>query len=150
MNKFLKIVKIGDMYEVRSKKGRRLGGPYKTKEDAVKRIRQIKFFERREIMSNNFYQNFAKSLLEDATTKNIAPVHKNVLNLPKGKHFWNVSLSHYINLAKKIGKAEVMRALNNLVRWNENKKPDISAKAKKIVNSLKNSKEWKNIPAKSK
>ncbi len=32
-------------YMVRSMKGRNLGGPYKTKEEAKKRLRQVEFFK---------------------------------------------------------------------------------------------------------
>jgi hypothetical protein len=34
-------------YQVVSRKGRNLGGPYKTLEQAKKRLRQVEFFKRR-------------------------------------------------------------------------------------------------------
>ena len=34
-------------YKVLSKKGKNLGGPYKTKEEAEKRLRQVEFFKHR-------------------------------------------------------------------------------------------------------
>jgi hypothetical protein len=41
------IKKVKDGYEVVSKTtGRNLGGPYKTREEALKRLRQVEFFKR--------------------------------------------------------------------------------------------------------
>jgi hypothetical protein len=33
-------------YRVLSSKGKNLGGPYKTREEALKRLRQVEFFKR--------------------------------------------------------------------------------------------------------
>ncbi|HYL09927.1 MAG TPA: hypothetical protein VEU31_04250 [Candidatus Acidoferrales bacterium] len=42
------IKKVKGGYEVVSKTtGRNLGGPYKTREEALKRLRQVEFFKRR-------------------------------------------------------------------------------------------------------
>jgi hypothetical protein len=42
------IVKVKGGYKVISETtGRNLGGPYKTKEEAQKRLRQVEFFKRR-------------------------------------------------------------------------------------------------------
>lgn len=42
------IVKVKGGYKVVSETtGRNLGGPYKTKEEAQKRLRQVEFFKRR-------------------------------------------------------------------------------------------------------
>lgn len=42
------IVKRKDGYHVISKKSKKnLGGPYKTREEALKRLRQVEFFKRR-------------------------------------------------------------------------------------------------------
>jgi hypothetical protein len=41
------IVQVKGGYQVLSSKGRNLGGPYKTKAEAVKRLRQVEFFKRR-------------------------------------------------------------------------------------------------------
>jgi hypothetical protein len=43
------IKKVKDGYQVVSSKGRNLGGPYKTLEDAKKRLRQVEFFKHRKI-----------------------------------------------------------------------------------------------------
>ncbi|MHB8653729.1 MAG: hypothetical protein ACYDA9_07610 [Terriglobia bacterium] len=40
------IKKISGGYKVVSKKGKNLGGPYKTKAEAQKRLRQVEFFKR--------------------------------------------------------------------------------------------------------
>ncbi len=40
------IRKVKDGYKVVSEKGRNLGGPYKTKDEAKKRLRQVEFFKR--------------------------------------------------------------------------------------------------------
>lgn len=41
------IVKKKDGYHVVSEKGKNLGGPYKMREEAVKRLRQVEFFKHR-------------------------------------------------------------------------------------------------------
>jgi hypothetical protein len=40
------IKKVKKGYQVLSTKGKNLGGPYKTREEAVKRLRQVEFFKR--------------------------------------------------------------------------------------------------------
>jgi hypothetical protein len=39
------IRKVKGGYKVLSSKGRNLGGPYKTREEAEKRLRQVEFFK---------------------------------------------------------------------------------------------------------
>jgi hypothetical protein len=39
------IRKVSGGYEVLSEKGKRLGGPYKTKEEAKKCLRQVEYFK---------------------------------------------------------------------------------------------------------
>jgi hypothetical protein len=41
------IVKTEDGYRVLSSKGKNLGGPYRTLEEARKRLRQVEFFKHR-------------------------------------------------------------------------------------------------------
>lgn len=41
------IKKVKGGYKVLSKKGKNLGGPYKSKADAEKRLRQVEFFKHR-------------------------------------------------------------------------------------------------------
>lgn len=41
------IVKLRDGYQVVSSTGKHLGGPYKTLEEAKKRLRQVEFFKHR-------------------------------------------------------------------------------------------------------
>ncbi len=39
------IVKRKDGYHVLSEKGKNMGGPYKTREEAEKRLRQVEYFK---------------------------------------------------------------------------------------------------------
>ncbi len=39
------IKKVRGGYRVLSSKGKNMGGPYKTKEEALKRLRQVEFFK---------------------------------------------------------------------------------------------------------
>jgi hypothetical protein len=41
------ILKVSGGYKVVSHKGRNLGGPYKTLQEAKKRLRQVEFFKHR-------------------------------------------------------------------------------------------------------
>jgi len=41
------IKKVAGGYQVLSEKGKNLGGPYKTKKQAEKRLRQVEFFKHR-------------------------------------------------------------------------------------------------------
>ncbi|HEV7424324.1 MAG TPA: hypothetical protein VGO21_03995 [Candidatus Paceibacterota bacterium] len=41
------ITKQKDGYHVVSEKGKNLGGPYKTREEAAKRLRQVEYFKHR-------------------------------------------------------------------------------------------------------
>ena len=41
----LMIKKVAGGYKVLSEKGKNLGGPYKTKKEAEKRLRQVEFFK---------------------------------------------------------------------------------------------------------
>jgi hypothetical protein len=41
----LMIKKVADGYKVVSSKGKNLGGPYRTKKEALKRLRQVEFFK---------------------------------------------------------------------------------------------------------
>jgi len=41
------IRKVNGKYQVFSSKGRNMGGPYKTLEEAKKRLRQVEFFKHR-------------------------------------------------------------------------------------------------------
>jgi hypothetical protein len=45
--KLAMIVKVKNGYQVLSSKGKNLGGPYRTLEEAKKRLRQVEFFKHR-------------------------------------------------------------------------------------------------------
>jgi len=81
-----------------------------------------------------------KDLIEQ-TTK-IKTEHPGILEVPEGKHFYQLPLKHYIDLAKKKGKPAIMRALLNLERWNKNRDPETSKKARELIDKLKKNKEW--------
>jgi len=104
--------------------------------------------------------------IEAAKKKEKAPSdikveHEGVLEsaFPEGDLF-KAQASHMVTLARRIGKGPVMKMLNNLVRWNKNREGDdpktkqsykaVSEKAAKIVEQLKKSKKWAEIPAMSK
>ena len=77
-------------------------------------------------------------LLESKKPKvKIKVKHPGELEVPEGKHFWQLPIKHYVNLAKRIGYAKVAKALTNLKVWNRKKHPDIAAKADKILTKLK-------------
>jgi hypothetical protein len=78
-------------------------------------------------------------------TKDIKATHPGILEIPEGKHFYNIGLDHYIKLAKKKGKGAIMKALCNLERWNKNDNPELSKKARKIIDALKKKKEWEEM-----
>ena len=60
-----------------------------------------------------------------------------VLEVPEGKKFWQLPLSHFEKLVDKKGYAKVIRALTNLEVWNKNDDPEISKKASDIADKLK-------------
>jgi hypothetical protein len=41
------IKKVADGYKVTSEKGKNLGGPYKSRKEAEKRLKQVEFFKRK-------------------------------------------------------------------------------------------------------
>jgi hypothetical protein len=92
-------------------------------------------------------QPIEKKVSEAGDTKSIKATHPGILDLPDGKHFWQVPISHYVNLAKKKGKGAIMRALTNLERWNKNKEPEIAKKARALIDRLKANKQYAAIGA---
>lgn len=80
-------------------------------------------------------------------TRSIKVEHPGILEVPVGKKFWQLPLKHFIDLAKKKGKAAVARAINNLRRWNKNRAPDIAKKAEELMNRLKANPQWQAITA---
>ena len=91
----------------------------------------------------------ARFISSAASPSTIKVKHPGVLEVPEGKDFSDLPISHYISLAKSKGKREIMDALLNLERWNSSKAPDVSANARKVINSLMSSKSWEDIPSKS-
>jgi len=68
---------------------------------------------------------------------NIKVKNPGILEIPEDKRFDKMPLSHYKSLMKKKGRAQIMRALLNLERWNKNDDPDIAEKARKLIDALK-------------
>lgn len=83
--------------------------------------------------------------------KKIKIKHPGILDVPenfmKEKGVGEI-VRRMITRAKDAGKGPIMRALNNLVRWNKDREPAFSKKMKSVVENLKKNKEWEAIPAK--
>lgn len=78
-------------------------------------------------------------LIEDAGTSNITVKNPGVSELPDGAwDDWSVEklVNHFHALAGKEGKQEVARIVNNIERWNENKNPSLSNKARSVMEKL--------------
>ena len=59
-----------------------------------------------------------------ANVKSVKVVNPGILEVPEGSHVWNLTKKHILNLIKSKGKAPVSKAVQNLLRWNKNKKAD--------------------------
>jgi hypothetical protein len=84
-------------------------------------------------------------------TEDIKVKHPDILKVPenfmKEKNIGDI-VTRMITRAKDVGKGPIMRALNNLVRWNKNTNKSFSKKMKSVVEKLKNNEKWEAIPAK--
>lgn len=119
--------------------------------EPVKRFRANRGFVLNYAEKKAFYiQKGDQIRVYEDDTENIKVKHPGLLDIPSGKNFWEVPLSHYIDLAKKKGKSAVMHGLLNLDRWNKDKHPEISSKAKAIIDKLEKNSDWKGIASKSK
>lgn len=98
-------------------------------------------------MKNKGYKpHYKESVVAEAgDTSKIKVENPGVLEVPAEKKFSDLPLKHYIDLAKKKGRAAVMRALLNLWRWNKNRAKDVSTKAKGIIDQLKANAEWQGV-----
>jgi hypothetical protein len=74
-------------------------------------------------------------LMEDTT--DIKVKHSGILGIPEDKNFWDMPIKYYKDLIAKKGRVAVIRPLLNLERWFENKRPDISKKARKIIDAIR-------------
>lgn len=93
--------------------------------------------------------NKSKQLLNLIEQVKVKVKNPGILEVPDDKNFYDLPQKHFIGLAKKKGKAAIAAALNNLVRFNVNKNPEISKKAKDLITKLTDNPLWINIPAKS-
>ena len=73
---------------------------------------------------------------------NILQDNDNLFELPKDKNFWEMPLSHYVDLVNKKGRVKIEGALINLRIFNANKNPEISQKAEDIRLQLKDKFNW--------
>ena len=60
-----------------------------------------------------------------------------VLEVPEGKDVMELPLKHFVKLVQKKGMKQVIRGLTNLEVWFKNKKPSLSAWAKKMKADLR-------------
>ena len=84
--------------------------------------------------------SLSESLNEEGDPSKIKVKHTGILEIPEDKKFIDMPISHFVDLAKSKGRAEIVRALNNLVRWHspKSKSPDekIVAKANKAKEAI--------------
>jgi hypothetical protein len=81
-------------------------------------------------------------------TEDIKVKNEGILNLPEGAFKdWAVSklVTHFIGLAKSKGVKAVMNAILNLERWNKTDNPEISTKARSVINALEGNSEWEDL-----
>jgi len=80
-----------------------------------------------------------------ANTKDIKAKNPGIMEMPEGAwDRWSVKklVAHFTTMGKKKGKPETARAIMNIERWNKNRDPALSAKARSVMNVLKKSSGW--------
>ena len=87
----------------------------------------------------------SKKYKSEASTKDIKVKHPEILEIPDNKKFYTMPISHYVKLSKEKGKKPVMTALLNLERWNKNDNPELSKKARDLIDRLKRNKEYSEL-----
>lgn len=60
-----------------------------------------------------------------------------LLEIPKDKKFWELSTSHYEDLVNRKGYQKIIRGLTNIETWNKDSNPEISQKASRIADKLR-------------
>jgi hypothetical protein len=65
-----------------------------------------------------------------------------LFELPKDKNFWDMPLSHYVDLVNKKGRVPIEGALISLRVFNANNNPDVSKRAEDIRLKLKDKFNW--------
>jgi hypothetical protein len=98
---------------------------------------------------NYLLESIIRKLSNEEVDEQAAPaikvVHPGILELPEdGFVNWGVSklVGHMVSLAKEKGKGAIMKALLNLERWNKSKNPELSAKARSVIDKLMASAKW--------
>ena len=82
-------------------------------------------------------RSLIESLKIDEKKVKIRVKHSDLLEIPKGKKFYNVPFKHYVELVNRKGYSQVARALNNLVIWHKDEHHEIGSKAQAILDKLK-------------
>lgn len=65
-----------------------------------------------------------------------------VLEVPEGSSVMDLPLKHFVGLAKRKGRQEIVRALTNLEVWFIKKKPELSQWAKQMKADLAQAMGW--------
>ena len=87
----------------------------------------------------NYFLNELEFYITEKDEKKlkIKVVNKGLLEIPQGEKFYNLPLSHYIEIAKKKGYQSVSRALTLLMVFNRKKSKSTSDKALELLNQLR-------------
>lgn len=78
--------------------------------------------------------------MREDDTKDIKVVNPDIQNLPKNAwNEWSIEklASHFVSLAKDKGREEVSKSIMNIERWNSEKNPDLSKKARSVFEKYK-------------
>jgi endonuclease III len=114
---------------------------------AEQMINNSKYNEGVTMTTDNLLLEMANNLLDEGT-KDIKATHEGLEKLPEDAwNKWGVGklVSHFISLAKKIGKPKVMRSITNIERWNKKKNVELSDKARSVIDKLKASDKWESL-----
>jgi len=82
------------------------------------------------------------AILEAAGAASVQAKNIGILEVPDGKKVTDMNKAHFVALAKKKGWEAISKALINLVRWNKDQNPKLSAWASDMQKSV--SKEMEN------
>jgi hypothetical protein len=78
--------------------------------------------------------------MNEQTAMEIMAENPGILELPEGAFVdWGIGklVDHLAGIVEKKGRAAVSRALVNLERWNKKQNPDVSKKARKVLDRMK-------------
>jgi len=72
--------------------------------------------------------------INSQNVKNIKVKNPGILKVPEGSNVWRLTKKHIVSLVKKEGKAKISRAVQNLLRWNKNKRTESANKIRAWAN----------------